>query len=113
MVVTAVPGNLFLACSSAPRRAAGAPAGRPAAAAIRDLVRLVYCPWDGRPDLREDLAGYGRALTSEEDETLFCYAVIDALSGLRGAWPTATTRLSAAPGGPSNDRLTCLPLAHS
>ena len=54
------------------------------AAAVRDLVRLEYGPWDGRPDLREDFfAGYGRALTLEEDETLFCYAILDALSGLR------------------------------
>lgn len=54
------------------------------APAVRDLVRLEYGPWDGRPDLREDFfAGYGRALTLEEDETLFCYAILDALSGLR------------------------------
>ena len=53
------------------------------AAAVRDLVRLEYGPWDGRPDLREDFfAGYGRMLTPEEDETLFCHAVLDALSGL-------------------------------
>jgi Ser/Thr protein kinase RdoA (MazF antagonist) len=54
------------------------------APAVRDLVRLEYGPWDGRPDLREDFfAGYGRALTLEEDETLSCYAILDALSGLR------------------------------
>jgi 8-oxo-dGTP diphosphatase len=54
------------------------------APAVRDLVRLEYGPWDGRPDLREDFfAGYGRDLTLEEDETLFCYAILDALSGLR------------------------------
>ena len=77
------------------------------AEAIGDLVRLEYGPWDGRPDLREQFfEGYGRALTPEEDETLFCYVGLDALSGLRWAWPTATTRLSAAPGRPSNDRLT-------
>ena len=53
------------------------------AAAVRDLVRLEYGPWDGRPDLREEFfAGYGRTLSPEEDETLFCYAVLDALSGL-------------------------------
>ena len=53
------------------------------AAAIRDLVRLEYGPWDCRPDLREEFfAGYGRALTAEEDEMLACYAVLDALSGL-------------------------------
>jgi 8-oxo-dGTP diphosphatase len=54
------------------------------APAVRDLVRLEYGPWDGRPDLRENFfAGYGRDLTLEEDETLFCYAILDALSGLR------------------------------
>jgi Ser/Thr protein kinase RdoA (MazF antagonist) len=54
------------------------------APAVRDLVRLEYGPWDGRPDLREDFfAGYGRGLALEEDETLFCYAILDALSGLR------------------------------
>ena len=53
------------------------------AAAIRDLVRLEYGPWDRRPDLREQFfAGYGRALTPEEREMLACYAVLDALSGL-------------------------------
>jgi 8-oxo-dGTP diphosphatase len=54
------------------------------AAAVRDLVRLEYGPWDGRPGLREDFfAGYGRTLTPEEDQALFCHAVLDALSGLR------------------------------
>ena len=58
------------------------------AAAIRDLVRLEYGPWDRRPDLREQfLAGYGRTLTAQEHEILACYAVLDALSGLR--WGTA------------------------
>jgi 8-oxo-dGTP diphosphatase len=53
------------------------------AAAVRDLVRLEYGPWDGRPGLREEFfAGYGRTLSPEEDETLLCYAVLDALSGL-------------------------------
>ena len=54
------------------------------AAAVRDLVRLEYGPWDQRPDLREQFfAGYGRALTPGEDEMLFCHAVLDALSGLQ------------------------------
>ena len=53
------------------------------AAAIRDLARLEYGPWDRRPDLREQFfAGYGRALIPEEREMLACYAVVDALSGL-------------------------------
>lgn len=54
------------------------------AAAIRDVARLEDGPWDGKPGLREHFfAGYGRDLTPEEDEALFCYAVLDALSGLR------------------------------
>ena len=54
------------------------------AAAIRDLVRLEYGPWDHRPDLCEHFfAGYGRTLTPQEREMLACYAVLDALSGLR------------------------------
>lgn len=54
------------------------------AASVRDLVRLEYGPWDHRPDLREQFfAGYGSTLTPEEEEMLFCYAVLDALSGLR------------------------------
>lgn len=58
------------------------------AAAVRDLVRLEYGPWDRRPDLREAfLAGYGRVLTAEEHEMLACHAVLDALSGL--VWGTA------------------------
>jgi thiamine kinase-like enzyme len=53
------------------------------AAAIRDLARLEYGPWDRRPDLREAFfAGYGRTLTAQEREMLTCYAVLDALSGL-------------------------------
>lgn len=53
------------------------------AAAVRDLVRLEYGPWDHRPDLREEFfAGYGRTLTPEEYGMLFCYAALDALSGL-------------------------------
>jgi len=53
-------------------------------ATVRDLVRLEYGPWDGRPDLRGSFfAGYGRTLTPEEDEALLCHAVLDALSGLR------------------------------
>lgn len=53
------------------------------AAAVRDLARLEYGPWDRRPDLREQFfAGYGRALAPEEREMLACYAVVDALSGL-------------------------------
>ncbi len=58
------------------------------AAAIRDLVRLEYGPWDQRSDLRDHFfAGYGRTLAPEEREMLACYAVLDALNGL--LWGTA------------------------
>jgi Ser/Thr protein kinase RdoA (MazF antagonist) len=80
------------------------------AAAIRDLVRLEYGPWDQRPDLCEHfLAGYGRVLTFEEREMLACYAVLDALSGLcwgsanddddvvNRAWRTFEKSVDAAP----------------
>jgi Ser/Thr protein kinase RdoA (MazF antagonist) len=56
-------------------------------AAVRDLVRLEYGPWDQRPDLRASfLSGYGRALTHAEEEALPCLAALDALSGLQ--WGT-------------------------
>jgi Ser/Thr protein kinase RdoA (MazF antagonist) len=58
------------------------------APAVRDLVRLEYGPWDGRPDLRASfLTGYGRTLTSTEEATLRSFAALDALSGL--LWGTA------------------------
>jgi Ser/Thr protein kinase RdoA (MazF antagonist) len=59
-----------------------------AAPAVRDLVRLAYGAWDGRPDLQKAFfTGYGRALTPVEDEALICFAALDALSGL--VWGTA------------------------
>jgi Ser/Thr protein kinase RdoA (MazF antagonist) len=83
------------------------------AVAIRDLVRLEYGPWDGRPDLREDfLAGYGRALTAEEDETLFCYAVLDALSGLRWGMANGDDEVVSR-AWRTFDRSLDAPLAHS
>jgi Ser/Thr protein kinase RdoA (MazF antagonist) len=83
------------------------------AAAIRDLVRLEYGPWDGRPDLREDFfAGYGRTLTPEENETLFCYATLDALSGLR--WGLANgDEAVVSRAWRTFDRSLDTPLAHS
>jgi Ser/Thr protein kinase RdoA (MazF antagonist) len=59
-----------------------------AAPAVRDLVRLEYGPWDGRPELRASfLAGYGRTLTGTEEAALRSFAALDALSGL--LWGTA------------------------
>jgi len=58
------------------------------APAVRDLVRLEYGPWDGRPELRASfLAGYGRTLTGTEETALRSFAALDALSGL--LWGTA------------------------
>jgi Ser/Thr protein kinase RdoA (MazF antagonist) len=58
------------------------------APAVRDLVRLEYGPWDGRPELRASfLAGYGRTLTGTEEAALRSFAALDALSGL--LWGTA------------------------
>jgi 8-oxo-dGTP diphosphatase len=57
--------------------------------AVRDLVRLEYGPWDGRPDLSASfLAGYGRTLTAAEETALPGLAALDALSGL--LWGTAS-----------------------
>jgi Ser/Thr protein kinase RdoA (MazF antagonist) len=56
-------------------------------AAVGDLVRLEYGPWDLRPDLRDCfLSGYGRALTHAEEDALPRLAALDALSGLQ--WGT-------------------------
>ncbi len=58
------------------------------APAVRDLVRLEYGPWDGRPELRASfVAGYGRTLTGTEEAALRSFAALDALSGL--LWGTA------------------------
>ena len=55
------------------------------APAVRDIIRLEYGPWDGRPDLRAAFCdGYGRALTAVETEVLHAMAALDALSGI--AW---------------------------
>jgi hypothetical protein len=51
--------------------------------ALRDLIRLEYGPWDGRPDLREAfLDGFGRTLTAAESKHLQAMAALDAVSGI-------------------------------
>lgn len=64
------------------------------APAVRDLVRLEYGPWDGRPDLRASfLTGYGRTLTGTEEAALRSFAGLDALSGLLwGKCPVRTDK---------------------
>jgi hypothetical protein len=57
------------------------------APAVRDLFRLEYGPWDGRPHLRAAfLAGYGRLLTATEETALRHFAALDAASALQ--WGT-------------------------
>ncbi len=51
--------------------------------AVRDLIRLEYGPWDGRPDLRGAFFdGFGRVLTAVEREHLQAMAALDAVSGI-------------------------------
>lgn len=51
--------------------------------AVRDLVRLTDT-WTGRPDLRQAfLDGYGRSLTSVEEQHLAVHSALDALSGIQ------------------------------
>lgn len=51
--------------------------------AVRDLVRLEYGAWDGRPSLRDAfLEGYGRALTTDEESALRDLAALDAVSAI-------------------------------
>jgi Ser/Thr protein kinase RdoA (MazF antagonist) len=52
--------------------------------AVRDLVRLEYGAWDGRPLLRDAfLEGYGRALTADEESALRDLAALDAVSAIQ------------------------------
>nr|WP_239070082.1 MULTISPECIES: aminoglycoside phosphotransferase family protein [unclassified Streptomyces] len=51
--------------------------------ATRDLIRLEYGPWDGRPDLRAAFfTGYGQGLTRLETNVLNAMTALDALSGI-------------------------------
>jgi aminoglycoside phosphotransferase len=56
--------------------------------AVRDLVRLEYGAWDGKPFLRDAfLDGYGRALTADEESALRDLAALDAVSAIQ--WGSA------------------------
>jgi Phosphotransferase enzyme family len=56
--------------------------------AVRDLVRLEYGAWDGKPHLRDAfLDGYGRALTADEESALLDLAALDAVSAIQ--WGSA------------------------
>lgn len=49
----------------------------------RDLVRLRFRTWPGRPDLRDAfLAGYGRPLSSADDRLTWHLGTLDALTAL-------------------------------
>lgn len=51
--------------------------------AVRDLVRLQYGVWNGKPFLRNAfLDGYGRALTADEESALRDLAALDAVSAI-------------------------------
>lgn len=56
--------------------------------AVRDLVRLEYGAWDGKPFLRDAfLDGYGRALTADEESALRDLAALEAVSAIQ--WGSA------------------------
>jgi len=56
--------------------------------AVRDLVRLEYGAWDGKPFLRDAfMDGYGRALTADEESALQDLAALDAASAIQ--WGSA------------------------
>ena len=51
--------------------------------AVRDLVRLQYGAWNGKPFLRNAfLDGYGRTLTADEESALRDLAALDAVSAI-------------------------------
>jgi Ser/Thr protein kinase RdoA (MazF antagonist) len=52
--------------------------------AVRDLVRLEYGVWNGKPFLCDAfLDGYGRALTADEESALRALAALDAVSAIQ------------------------------
>lgn len=64
-----------------------------ASLAVRDLVRLEYGPWDGRPFLRDAfMDGYGRVLTEDEQATMRDLAALDAASAVQ--WGAANNDTS-------------------
>jgi hypothetical protein len=61
--------------------------------AVRDLARLEYGAWDGRPFLRDAfMEGYGRALTEDEESALRDLAALDAASAVQ--WGAANNDTS-------------------
>jgi Ser/Thr protein kinase RdoA (MazF antagonist) len=63
----------------------------------RDLVRLRFRTWPGRPELRDAfLGGYGHPLTPAEDELTWHLGALDALTGLARGHENADPGLTAA-----------------
>ncbi len=63
----------------------------------RDLVRLRFRTWPGRPDLRDAfLDGYGRPLTPAEDQLIWHLGALDALTALARGHENADPGLTAA-----------------
>jgi Phosphotransferase enzyme family len=63
----------------------------------RDLVRLRFRIWAGRPDLRDAfLDGYGRPLTHAEDQLIWHLGALDALTALARGHENADPELTAA-----------------
>jgi hypothetical protein len=62
----------------------------------RDLVRLRFRTWPGRPDLRDAfLDGYGRPLTPAEDQLVWHLGALDALTALARGNENADPELTA------------------
>ena len=63
----------------------------------RDFVRLHFHVWPTRPDLHDAfLDGYGRRLTTAEDELIWHLGALDALTSLARGRQTANEKLTAA-----------------
>jgi aminoglycoside phosphotransferase (APT) family kinase protein len=62
----------------------------------RDLVRLRFRTWPGRPDLRDAfLEGYGRSLSPAEDRLTWHLGALDALTALARGYENADPELVA------------------
>jgi Phosphotransferase enzyme family len=61
---------------------------------LRDLVRLRFRIWPVRPDLKEAfLAGYGRDLTGDDNQTLLNFGALDALTAIGRGHQTSDAHL--------------------
>jgi thiamine kinase-like enzyme len=61
---------------------------------LRDLVRLRFRAWPGRPDIKDAfLNGYGRDLTSSDTETIQHLGALDALTAIARGHQTGDPHL--------------------